>query len=179
MVPDPASAALHADPACRVAEGEDRAVPVAPLAVQRLKRRSQFLAVAATRRSWSTPGLVLQVRGHQPVAARGDTPELLGPQHPGPKHLGLGFTVSRKVGNSVVRNRARRRLREAAREALRAAQAKAAAEPGAAPPLSGFDLVAIGRKDTPHRPFAQLVADFAAALERVTRAKAKGRDTRP
>jgi len=67
-----------------------------------LKRRPEFLRVAAGRVKWVTPGLVLQAR------CRGDAEE----------EIRVGFTVSRKVGNAVRRNRARRRLRAAAGEVL-------------------------------------------------------------
>ena len=72
--------------------------------VTRLKRRREFLAVAATGRRWVTPAFVLQVG---PRAAAGQDPE-----------IGLGFTASRRVGKAVARNRARRRLAEAARKVL-------------------------------------------------------------
>ena len=62
----------------------------------RLKRRAEFLAVAAKGRKAQMPGLVLQ-------ALATDRPAR------------LGFTATRKIGNAVIRNRARRRLREAAR----------------------------------------------------------------
>lgn len=62
----------------------------------RLKRRAEFLAIAAKGRKTQMPGLVLQVLATG-MPAR------------------LGFTATRKIGNAVIRNRARRRLREAAR----------------------------------------------------------------
>ncbi len=62
----------------------------------RLKRRAEFLAVAAKGRKVQRPGLVLQA-----LATGGE--------------IRLGFTATRKIGNAVVRNRARRRLKEAAR----------------------------------------------------------------
>ena len=117
-------------------------------AVARLKRRPEFLAVAASRRRWVAPGLILQ-------AARRPEDSTL---PPAPR---IGFTASRKVGIAVERNRARRRLKAAAEQVL---------------PLHGapgFDYVAIARSETVKRPFADLVADFATALDRLNaRAKA-------
>ena len=67
----------------------------------------------------------------------------------------IGFTVSRKVGNAVVRNRARRRLKAAA-ENIFPAHGK-----------PGFDYVVIGRAATPVRPWAALQDDMVAALKKV------------
>ncbi len=66
----------------------------------------------------------------------------------------LGFTVTKKVGNAVVRNRTRRRLREAARLLLREM------------PVTGADLVLVGRDKTRSRRFALLVEDLRQALAR-------------
>ena len=73
-----------------------------------------------------------------------------------------GFTVTKRVGNSVVRNRVRRRLREAARLVL------------AERPIAGFDLVLIGREGTVARPFADLLADVERALVRAGARGASG-----
>lgn len=113
-----------------------------PIALERLKTRSQFLAVAATRRKWAADGLVLQAR----------------PRADGTAHIGIGFTATKKIGNAVVRNRARRRLKEAARMAL--------GRTG----VAGWDYVAVARAATPDIPFVRLVADFETALARVARA---------
>ena len=118
-----------------------------PIALERLKTRSQFLAVAATRRKCAVDGLVLQAR------ARDDSTP----------HIGIGFTATKKVGNAVVRNRARRRLKEAARVALARAGA------------GGFDYVAIARAATPDTPFERLVADFEAAARRLAPREAAAR----
>ncbi len=64
----------------------------------------------------------------------------------------LGFTVTRKVGNAVIRNRTRRRLKEAARLLLREQ------------PVVGADLVLIGRDATRSRDFALLQTDLRRAL---------------
>lgn len=114
-------------------------------AVLRLKRRPEFLRVAASGRRWVTPGLILQAR-RQPAGVATDA------QAPAVR---IGFTVSRKVGNAVARNRARRRLR-AAVERVVAAHAR-----------GGQDYVVVGRAGTLRRPFDALVADLEAALRRL------------
>ena len=67
----------------------------------------------------------------------------------------LGFTVTKKVGNAITRNRTRRRLKEAARLVL------------AASPVSGVDLVLIGREATRIRGFIDLQEDVRRALAKV------------
>ena len=116
-------------------------------AVARLKRRPEFLAVAASRRRWVTPGFILHAA---PRAANVDLP-------PAPR---IGFTASRKVGIAVARNRARRRLKAAVEAVL----------PKAGTP--GFDYVLVARTETVTRPFADLVADLETALTRVHAKKA-------
>lgn len=69
----------------------------------------------------------------------------------------LGLTVSKKVGNAVVRNRMRRRLRELARAILPAAG------------IAGADHVLIGRAGGIERPFADLAGDLERALARLAR----------
>jgi len=113
--------------------------PGAPAHVDlgRLTRRAQFLLVAGKGRKTAMPGLVLQVlRRDDEAPAR------------------LGFTVTKKVGNAVVRNRTRRRLREAARLLLRDA------------PVTGADLVLVGRDKTRGRKFTLLIDDLRQALAR-------------
>ena len=67
----------------------------------------------------------------------------------------LGFTVTKKIGNAVIRNRTRRRLKEAARLVL------------ATHPVSGVDLVLIGRAATAGRNFDALQDDVRRALVKV------------
>ena len=104
----------------------------------RLKRRAEFLRVAAKGRKAPMPGLVLQ------ALARDDTAPAR-----------LGFTVTKKVGNAVVRNRTRRRLREAVRIVIREQAPR------------GVDMVLIGREGTRKRRFAALVDDLARAMRKV------------
>jgi ribonuclease P protein component len=85
------------------------------------------------------PGFVLLVRD------RGD----------GDPMMRLGLTVSKKVGNAVVRNRMRRRFRELARKIL--------PEAG----IAGADHVMIGRPSGIERPFSDLDTDLRRALVKV------------
>ena len=112
----------------------------------RLKRRADFLRVAARGRKAAMPGLVLQ------TLARGDAAPAR-----------LGFTVTKKVGNAVVRNRTRRRLREAARLLLHE-QALGGST------LRGVDLVLIGREGTRGRRFRALIDDLARAIRKTAAA---------
>src|SRR5689334_19529740 len=96
----------------------------------RLIRRAEFLRAAAKGRKAPMPGVVLQ------ALPRDDK---------GPARL--GFTVTKKIGNAVIRNRTRRRLKEAARLVL------------AEQPVAGVDLVLIGRERTAARDFAALQDD--------------------
>src|ERR1700730_4185436 len=98
--------------------------------MERLRRRADFLA-AATGTKAATPAFVLQAR------ARDDD---------GP--VRIGFTVSRKVGNAVERNRARRRLREIARLSDRAWM------------RAGHDYVLVGRRAALNVPFERLKQDL-------------------
>ena len=107
-----------------------------------LKTRRQFLHVAGTGRKWVAPGLILQVcplGGDDTLSDETMT-------------VRVGFTVSRKVGGAVARNRARRRLRQVAERVI----------PNWA--AGSYDYVLIGRRMTIKRPFEDLVADLETAL---------------
>ena len=111
-------------------------------AMERLKRRKDFLAAAAGA-SVSPPGFVVQeLRRDDGEPAR------------------VGFTISRKVGGAVERNRLRRQLREIVR--LSAATGLNA----------GSDYVLVGRRAALGIPFVKLTADFAGALRRLEKRRA-------
>ena len=104
--------------------------------MQRLKQRADFLA-AATGIKVPAAAFVLQAR------KRADD---------GP--VRVGFTVSKKVGNAVERNRVRRRLKEVVR---------------LSDPIrmhSGHDYVLVGRQAALKLPFDRIINDFAGALRR-------------
>ena len=106
----------------------------------RLKRRAEFLRVAGRGSKAPTPGLVLQ------ALRRGDDAPAR-----------LGFTVTKKVGNAVVRNRMKRRMRELVRAAF----------PSGA--KVGFDYVMIGRDGGIERDFTMLAMELGKALAKVAR----------
>jgi ribonuclease P protein component len=105
-----------------------------------IKKRSDFLAANRGKR-YATPGFVLLVSDR-----RDEDPEIR-----------LGITITKKVGNAVVRNRMRRRFRELAREML--------ANKGKA----GADHVFIGRDGGIEKDFAELRADMARALDKLAK----------
>lgn len=117
--------------------------------MQRLRQRADFLAAASGAKAPVT-GFVLQA-----LNRRKDGP------------VRVGFTASKKVGNSVERNRARRRLREVVR---------------LAPPEGmrpGYDYVLIARRAALDLPFERLAGDFERALRRVHQTPPRAGGTEP
>ena len=70
----------------------------------------------------------------------------------------VGFTVTRKVGNAVVRNRMKRRFRALARETL--------PEFG----IVGADHVLIGRAGGIERDYASMASELKRALKKLSAA---------
>ena len=105
--------------------------------MERLRQRADFLAAASAAKI-TAPAFLLQAR------KRSDD---------GP--VRCGFTVSKKVGNAVERNRVRRRLRELVRLGGRNRM------------RSGHDYVLVGRRAALTAPFTRLVEDFDGALKRI------------
>jgi ribonuclease P protein component len=115
-----------------------RAGALSPAAtIDRLLKRQDFLA-AAQARSFAAKGVVVQMRDRKDG-----------------KPARLGFTVTKKLGGAVTRNRIKRRLREAARLTV-----PELAEPG-------HDYVLIGRASGLDRPFSSLQNDIKTALKRL------------
>jgi len=105
--------------------------------MERLRQRADFLAAAGGTKV-PAAAFMLQAR-----------------RRPDGGTARCGFTVSKKAGNAVERNRIRRRLREIVRlsdsDAMR----------------TGYDYVLIGRRAALRLPFARMAEDFEGALRRV------------
>lgn len=105
-----------------------------------LRLRSEFLAANRGLRV-ARPDFVLLARPNQGLGKR------------------FGVTVTKKIGNAVVRNRMKRRLRELARQTL---------------PTEGLpdhDHVLIGREGGVERDFAAMRDELSAALVRAAAGK--------
>lgn len=106
----------------------------------RLKKRADFLRAAKGQRA--------QARAFSLQAIRRKDEAEAGPPR-------FGFTVTKKLGGAVLRNRIRRRLKEAVR---------------LAPGLSarpGFDYVVVGRQAALDQDFTALQEDLARAITEV------------
>lgn len=104
-------------------------------ALRRLTKRSQFVRAARGNRAGRS------AFGLQAIAAGDPVP-------------GVGFTVTKKSGNSPERNRIKRRLR-------------AAVTACANDFVPSHDYVLVGRREALNQPFDRLVADLAACITKV------------
>jgi ribonuclease P protein component len=82
---------------------------------------------------------------------------LVRPRDDGDPAMRIGYTVTKKIGGAVVRNRMKRRFRALARDIL----------PHAG--LPGADHVLIGRAGGVERDFAALAAELRKALAKAAR----------
>jgi ribonuclease P protein component len=127
-----------------------------------LKKRSEFLRIRGGAR-WSTPTVTVETRPRP--APSGADPE---PDRPPPLSRGkpaagtppadvarFGYTVTKKLGGAVQRNRIRRRLKAAVEE-IAAVHCRA-----------GFDYVLIAKAAALTTPFGALKKDLEAAFDRV------------
>ncbi|MHA1109410.1 MAG: ribonuclease P protein component [Alphaproteobacteria bacterium] len=129
-------------------------------APERLKQRREFLRIARSGRKWVTPGLILQAGPHmydlkQAAGNMQAHPKTHPKTHPDSGSFRIGFTVSRKCGGAVVRNRIKRRLRAAVDSVM---------TDHAAPEN---DYVVIGRAASAGRAFDDLSGDLETALRRL------------
>ena len=100
---------------------------------QRLRQRQEFDAVYRRGKPFRTDLLIMRALQTQEPLSR------------------FGFTVSKAVGNAVVRNRVRRRMKDAARSL---------------PVAPGWDIVFNSRKPAAEASFAQIREQMGSALGR-------------
>ncbi len=113
-----------------------------------LTKRADFLAANKGLRN-ARSGFVLQTRPNGGAGIR------------------FGITVTKKIGNAVVRNRMKRRFRELLRDAL--------PDNG----LADHDHVLIGRAGGVERDFAKLEQELQIALAHAAQGKGDSRRRRP
>jgi len=104
-----------------------------------LKKRADFLLAAKSGFRFVKPAIIVQSRIR-----------LITDISPSP--IRVGFTVTKKLGNAIIRNRAKRRMREAS--------AKITPEFG----LDGCDYVLIGREQAYKGSFINLLRDLRHAM---------------
>ena len=115
------------------------------MTLQTIKSRPDFLAVRGGVK-FSVPAFLIEAKPRKADAREGGAR--------------FGFTVTKKLGNAVTRNRIRRRLK--------------AAMTAAAVPLArdGFDYVVVARAAAFDFPYAKLLEDVARAMKGVHKPQA-------
>ena len=116
------------------------------MTLETLKKRSSFQRLTRHGARIVTPGFILQSLARRPedvLPAR------------------IGYTVSKKVGNAVERNRVKRRLRSLIRES------------GTGLAQAGWDYVLVGRRSGLHRSYERMLAEFERAMTDAARPKHK------
>lgn len=114
------------------------------LKVSTLKKRSEFLSVAAQRNSYRKNSIIVSVSPY--VADKADD-------------LKIGLVVTKKVGNAVVRNKVKRRLREALRILLKNEVIVSKIKQ-----MMPMHLVFIANRQTVQSLFSDIISDISEGL---------------
>jgi len=107
------------------------------VALESLKKRPDFIRVSRGKK-WVAHTLILQTFKRD--------------EHSSPR---IGYTVTKKLGNAVTRNKIKRRLREAVRQIL------------SQNCRSGHDYVIIGRQSAIRADFPHILGDLKLAVKKV------------
>ncbi|MFL2780839.1 MAG: ribonuclease P protein component [Rhodospirillales bacterium] len=110
--------------------------------ISKIKKRADFLKASKADFKYIAPSVIVQAREH----TNGEIKMI------GSLTSRVGFTVSKKVGNSVIRNLIKRRLRAAARSLMPKYS------------MPNHDIVIIGRKKTIEKTFTEILTDLKKAL---------------
>ena len=115
--------------------------------IETIKNRGDFLSAAARGKKFITGTFILQMLARPESHPANSCSTGQSPR--------FGFTVTKKMGNAVIRNRIKRRLRAAVRQtALRHV-------------VSGHDYVIISRHKALGCPFPDLQRDMEFAFSRI------------
>lgn len=114
-----------------------------------LKKRAEFQRIRGGQK-WTGKGFLAEGRARSPIGPVAHTAE-------DTTTTRFGFTVSKKMGNAVDRNRIKRRLKEA----LRLMPTERAP--------AGMDIVIVARRAAIDMPFTALTADLEMAMSRLSR----------
>ncbi len=116
------------------------------MSIHTIKKRRDFLSAAAKGKKFVAATFILQMQRRDEA-------------HPAGPEARFGFTVTKKMGNAVIRNRIKRRLRAALRQvAAKHAQA-------------GHDYVLISRHKALDCVFPDLLRDMEFAFSRIASMK--------
>ena len=110
--------------------------------INTIKIRRDFVAANAHARKYVTPYFILQ-------ANKRDN------EHPAPPLPRIGYTVTKKMGNAVVRNRIKRRLRNAVRHIPENMLHQ------------GYDYILIARHKANECLFSELLHELEIAFSRI------------
>ncbi len=112
-----------------------------------LKKRKEYLRVRGGQRCQNVAFILETKPRAVPDVAATDAARPEGPR--------FGFTITKKIGNAVTRNRIRRRLKHALAEL-----ANEFAKPD-------YDYVVVGRRSAATQPYSDLKKDLERCLQRV------------
>ena len=129
-------------------------------ALETIKVRRDFQAVRGGAK-WSGPAFLMEARPPRQHAK--------GREQTGTR---FGFTITKKMGGAVARNRIRRRLSHAIRAAI-------CGFPTGTVSIKPYDYVVVARHAAMDRPFQDLVADATAALTHIARARIQEAKSKP
>ncbi|MEJ0095620.1 MAG: ribonuclease P protein component [Methylocella sp.] len=131
--------------------------PQPSAAPERLKRRAEFLHAAKGKR-FHARGFTLQAALRRDEADRIAASAI---EQPAFEPSRFGFTVTKKIGGAVLRNRIRRRLKEAVRRLA------------PLPARRGYDYVLVARIEALGMAFSAVQAELVRALGKIDAVKSK------
>ena len=109
--------------------------------IEHLKKRKDFIKIAHSKKKSIAKGLIIQASPRKLIEKK--------------FFIRVGFTITKKVGNAVVRNRIRRRLRSIFKQLI--------IQMG----MPGWDYVIIARKAIINYSFNQIINDMKFVISNI------------